>query len=56
MIFAEDYAKKNNYSSIKLDAFLPNQAALQLYEKSGYTKVGTVRFRKGEFNCYEKTI
>ncbi len=56
MIFAEDYAKKNNYSSIKLDAFLHNKAALRLYEKSGYTKVGTVTFRKGEFNCYEKII
>ena len=56
MIFAEEYAKKNNYSSIKLDAFLHNKAALRLYEKSGYTIVGTVTFRKGEFNCYEKTI
>jgi ribosomal protein S18 acetylase RimI-like enzyme len=56
MIFAEEYAKKNNYSSIKLDAFLHNKAALHLYEKSGYTKVGTVTFRKGEFNCYEKVF
>ena len=56
MIFAEEYAKKNNHSSIKLDAFLHNKAALRLYEKSGYTKVGTVTFRKGEFNCYEKVF
>jgi GNAT superfamily N-acetyltransferase len=56
MIFAEEYAKKNNYSSIKLDAFLLNKAALQLYEKLGYTKVGMVTFRKGEFNCYEKVF
>ena len=56
MIFAEEYAKRNNYSSIKLDAFLHNKAALHLYEKSGYTKVGMVTFRKGEFNCYEKVF
>lgn len=54
MLFAEKYAKDNGYSSIKLDAFLPNQTALSLYEKLGYTKVGMVTFRKGEFNCYEK--
>jgi GNAT superfamily N-acetyltransferase len=56
MIYAEEYAKSNSYSSIKLDAFLPNKAALRLYEKSNYTKVGTVTFRKGEFNCYEKVF
>lgn len=56
MIFAEEYARKNNYSSIKLDAFLHNKAALSLYEKLGYTNIGTVTFRKGEFNCYEKII
>jgi len=56
MIFAEEFAKKNNYSSIKLDAFLHNKAALHLYENLGYTKVGTVTFRKGQFYCYEKVL
>jgi ribosomal protein S18 acetylase RimI-like enzyme len=56
MIFAEEYAKKNNYSSIKLDAFLHNKTALSLYENLGYTKVGKVTFRKGEFYCYEKVF
>ena len=56
MIYAEEYAKSNSYSSIKLDAFLPNKAALHLYEKLGYTEVGTVTFRKGKFNCYEKVF
>jgi len=56
MIFAEEYAKRNNYTSIKLDAFLHNKAALSLYENLGYTEVGTVTFRKGEFNCYEKVL
>ena len=56
MICAEEYAKRNNYTSIKLDAFLHNKAALSLYENLGYTEVGTVTFRKGEFNCYEKVL
>lgn len=56
MIFAKEYAKDNSYSSIKLDAFLHNKAALHLYEKLGYINIGTVTFRKGEFNCYEKII
>lgn len=56
MVFAEKYAKDNSYSSIKLDAFTDNKAALSLYEKLGYTKIGMVKFRKGKFNCYEKVF
>lgn len=54
MIFAEEYARNKRYSSTRLDAFLHNKAALNLYKNLGYTKVGTVTFRKGRFNCYEK--
>lgn len=56
MLFAEDYAYKNKYISIRLDAFLHNPAALALYKKLGYSKIGTVTFRKGIFVCYEKLI
>jgi len=56
MNFAEKHAPSNGYSSIRLDAFLQNKAALMLYEKRGYVKVGTVVFRKGVFNCYEKIL
>lgn len=56
MNFSEKYAKENGYSSIKLDAFSDNKTALNLYEKRGYHKVGTVTFRKGVFNCYEKVL
>ena len=56
MIFAEEYAEINSYSSIKLDAFLDNKTALSLYEKLGYTNIGRVTFRKGAFNCYEKIL
>lgn len=56
MNFAEQYAKECRYYSIKLDAFLDNRVALNLYEKRNYHKVGTVIFRKGLFNCYEKIL
>ena len=56
MIFAEEYARNKGRSSIRLDAFLHNKAALSLYESLGYSKVGTVTFRKGEFYCYEKVF
>jgi len=56
MNFAEEYARDSGYSSIRLDAFLQNKAALKLYEKRGYENVGTAVFRKGVFNCYEKIL
>jgi ribosomal protein S18 acetylase RimI-like enzyme len=54
--YTDDFAMQNKYSSIRLDAFPPNKRALKLYEKNGYEKVGNVKFRKGEFYCYEKNI
>jgi ribosomal protein S18 acetylase RimI-like enzyme len=56
MIYAQKFARENGYKSIRLDAFTENPAALRLYESLGYTKVGTVALRKGEFNCYEKLM
>lgn len=54
--FAEEYAEKHQFNSIRLDAFSHNPAALNLYDKSGYERIGTVNFRKGSFICYEKAI
>lgn len=54
--YAEDFAIKNGYGAIRLDAFTQNERALRLYEKNGYEKVGSVQFRKGEFYCYEKKV
>jgi ribosomal protein S18 acetylase RimI-like enzyme len=56
MLFAEQYAKENDYNSIRLDAFSKNPAALRLYESLEYRKAGVVYFRKGQFYCYEKEI
>jgi len=53
---AEEFASENNYHSIRLDAFSLNETANWVYLKKGYEFVGTVTFRKGIFNCYEKAI
>jgi len=56
MDFAESYALKNGFSSIRLDAYSANLTALNFYTKRGYTKRGEVFFygRHLPFYCYEK--
>ena len=44
----------HQYDAIRLDAFAANPGALALYDRLGYTRVGTVEFRKGTFFCFEK--
>jgi ribosomal protein S18 acetylase RimI-like enzyme len=56
MTFAEEMAAAEGYDCIRLDAFTRNPAANSLYEKRGYRKAGIVRFRKGDFYCYEKAV
>ncbi|QQU05074.1 GNAT family N-acetyltransferase [Myroides odoratus] len=54
--YAEQYATENNYASIRFDAYALNNTANAVYLKKGYAFVGTVQFRKGVFNCYEKGL
>lgn len=54
--YAELYALENSYRSIRLDAFSLNEIANAVYLKKEYEFAGTVIFRKGLFNCYEKAI
>jgi len=56
MDFAEETAASQGYKCVRLDAFMRNPAAVTLYENRGYRKAGIVRFRKGEFYCFEKAI
>jgi ribosomal protein S18 acetylase RimI-like enzyme len=56
VVCAEQRLRKKHRCSVRLDAFLQNPAALRLYESLGYTRVGVVHFRKGEFGLYEKSI
>lgn len=54
--FAENFAEDNNYQSIRLDAFIPNKRACEMYDRLGYIKRGIIKFRMGNFYCYEKGI
>lgn len=56
MDFAEDYARKNNYRSVRLDTFSQNKRNQKFYESRGYKKLGTIFFpkqSKAPFHCYE---
>ncbi len=58
MDFAEDYAIKDNYSSVRLDAYSGNERVLRFYENRDYEKRGEVFFPERElpFYCYEKQL
>lgn len=52
--FAEKYAVENLYKTIRFDAFVDNLISVGIYRKMGYIDSGIVRFRKGDFYCFEK--
>ncbi|SRR6056297_2185796 len=59
--FCENYAKNNNYSSLHLDVLSQNKAAINLYQKQGYKKIGELYFDFKpagfrEYHCYEKIL
>jgi ribosomal protein S18 acetylase RimI-like enzyme len=53
MKFTYKFAGEHRYATIRLDAFANNPRAVALYERSGYSKAGSVLFRKGQFYCFE---
>lgn len=58
MDFAETFASERGYRAIRLDAYSGNPAALSLYERRGYMRVGELVFprRTLKFFGYEKAI
>jgi ribosomal protein S18 acetylase RimI-like enzyme len=56
MLAAEAIAQSMNLETVRLDAFSQNPAALALYRRLGYSQVGSVQFRKGEFFLFEKKL
>lgn len=59
MQFAEDYARKNNYQSVRLDTFSQNKRNQKFYELRGYKKLGDIYFPKQSehpFHCYELVL
>ncbi len=56
MDFAENFAIRNNYTSIRLDTFSKNHRNQKFYELRGYQRLGSVYFlnqSKDPFYCYE---
>ena len=58
MDFAEAFAKKHHYSSIRLDTYTQNKISFEFYKKRNYVLRGTVFFkgRKDPFYCLEKDL
>ena len=56
MDFAENYARENNYESIRLDTFSKNLRNQKFYEQRGYIRLENIYFpnqSKDPFYCYE---
>ncbi len=56
VLFAEEFARRHQYTSIRLDAFEHNPDALRLYDSMQYQRRSLIIFRKGPFYCYEKVL
>ena len=56
MDYAESFAKKNEYASVRLDTFSQNKRNLKFYESRGYERLEEIYFLKQSkfpFYCYE---
>lgn len=59
MNFAENYARENDFDSVRLDTFSQNKRNQKFYEARGYTKLGDIFFPKQStypFHCYELVL
>ncbi|GAA4276098.1 GNAT family N-acetyltransferase [Aquimarina mytili] len=59
MEYAESYAIKNGFASIRLDTFSQNKRNQKFYETRGYSRLGEIYFPKQSedpFYCYELLI
>lgn len=59
MAFAENYAKRNKYNSIRLDTFSRNNRNQIFYEKRKYTRLESIYFpnqSEHPFYCYELVL
>ncbi|MCL6274146.1 GNAT family N-acetyltransferase [Muricauda sp. 2012CJ35-5] len=59
MDFGENFARKNNIQSVRLDTFSQNKRNQHFYEQRGYKKLGDIFFPKQSshpFHCYELVL
>lgn len=56
--FAEDYARNQGFSSLRLDAYSKNPGAVALYDHAGFSQKGNIYhpFRKVPYQCFEKIL
>lgn len=59
MDYSENFARNNNFNSIRLDTFSQNKRNQKFYETRGYQKLGDIFFPKQSkhpFHCYELVL
>ncbi|UCG67989.1 MAG: GNAT family N-acetyltransferase [Thermoplasmata archaeon] len=58
MEYAEEHARKNGYSSIRLDTYCKNPRGIGFYEGLGYKRTGEIFFPTHDlpFFCFEKVL
>ena len=59
MTFAEGFAEKKNFLSVRLDTFSQNERNVKFYENRGYKRLGNIYFPKQSehpFYCYELVL
>jgi ribosomal protein S18 acetylase RimI-like enzyme len=59
MDFAEEYARQNDFVSVRLDTFSQNKRNQKFYETRDYQKLGDIFFPKQSeypFHCYELVL
>ncbi len=54
----EEFAKERGYNSIRLDTYIPNEKAMNLYENQGYERRGKFYFptHQQPFMAFEKIL
>lgn len=59
MNFAEEYAKNNDFKSVRLDTFSVNKRNVNFYQTRGYKQLGDIFFPKQSehpFHCFELVL
>ena len=58
MTFAEEFAKKEGYKSIRLDTFAGNENTVRFFENCAFSRVGEVSLSKdlNIYACFEKQL
>lgn len=58
LAFAEEHARENGFTSLRLDVFAENEEAVALYHHLNFSMLGEIKFHYQQvpFYCFEKII